>query len=615
MRLLVNTVLVVITASCSGKKAETRQAEQPTEVSGGFGLTMECSVLNRNTEDATSSSIGCLVFNDDGSRFTGSIAGTTAEIVTSSGEVINAAQIVSGPSAGSYSVGVDVANLKPSDAATIRISANFDNSPRILVASLKGRLTTTCDADADVTYYVRKDADPKNIMCTENQPCPTINRTLDLLPDIINCKVTIEIAAGEYHESIAITTKSLTNKGGLVFIGKVGEARPTIVQPQGDNGVHINPMGLDNLSSNLTPAVLIQDIDLKGNGIAKTRGIAPRSSRIGLENVNMSDYDTAILLAESSSIFLKDVIISDVNTGLVAPRQTRLVRFSGSITVSGRTDASTGSIGIMIRETMLMPLIGSFNLKIQNFSQGFILENSTMNLQPGHQITIENVASGINLLNATMNLQALETAECQQPGASETAEERMRRTLSISVKNFSHTGIHLSQASLSDGSVNNDNCLTSISLEASTSSGVPSLITATDSSNIFLASAALNLCPSISMEKTPWHDIGNPSIYAMTVHSNSQALFHWNADKNPLVVSSSCPTVGANIFAKTYQYRFLAPSSGVGDCPIGYQKASDQVCYGSMGYFRHRYKVGDNFFFKFLGVLESDSQIDNLPTP
>lgn len=612
MRFLLGVIAILLSAtSCAGKKVESRQAEQPTEVAGGFGLTMQCSVLNRNTEDAASSSIGCLVYNDDGSRFTGSIAGTTAEIVTSSGGVITTAQIVSGSSAGSYSVGVEVANLKPSDAATIRISATFDNSPRILVASLKGRLATTCDEA--VTYYVRKDADPKNIICTENQPCPTINRALDVLPDIINCKVTIEIAAGEYHEAIKIDTKSLTNRGFLVFVGKKGEARPTIVQPPGDNGAHINPMGLDNVSAQVTPAVLIKDIDLKGNGIAKIRGVAPRSSRLGLENVNISDYDTAIWLADASSIFLKDVMISNVNTGLIAPNQTTVVRFSGAVTVTGKIGAPTG---MWIRETMLMSLAGSFNLKIQNFSQGFILEKSIMTLQPGHQIAVENVATGINLLSATINLQAAEAAECQQPGASETAEERMRRTLSISVKNFSHTGINLRQASLSDQGVKNDNCLTSISLEASSSSEKASLITAADSSNIVLASAALNLCPSISMEKTPWHNAAsNPSIYAMTVHSNSEALFHWNADKNPFVVPSSCPTVGANIFAKTYLYRFLAPSSGDGDCPIGYQKASDKVCYGSMGYFRHRYNVGEDFFFKFLGVLESDSRIDNLPTP
>lgn len=602
MRLLVNTVLVVITASCSGKKAETRQAEQPTEVSGGFGLTMQCSVLNRDMEDAASSSIGCLVYNDDGSRFTGSIAGTTAEIVTSSGGVITASQIVSDASAGSYSFGVEVANLKPSDAATIRISANFDNSPRTLVASLKGRLATLCDEDTSL--YVDKNADEKNILCTKDQPCSSINRALKVLPDIINCKMTIEIRGTEFVESFVINAKQMQNNGLIRFEGISSEDGkvPIIKQPSNINA-HISFVGLENASFTSASAVIIKNLELQGAGISQgIRGVVARSSNVGLESVEFSQYETAIWLAESSTIGLKNITINNSRRGLLASSNTRNIKLAGEINVTGSPTTSSlaatrsDSPAFQILGANLIVALEQLSLKIKNFSQGLNLANATFNLHPGHQIEIENVGYGITLENAKINL--VDPTE-NFPGVN---------PLSISIKDFTNVGLNLTNAIISDGTM--DSGVKPMIKISSSANFETRLVHAINSSSVILVNSILDFCfpTPAQVAATPWYNsTNNLAFYAITVYSQSEAIFDWS--QSPFNKSNECTPTDVSLFVQTYKYRFLAPSLGAGICPTGYEKASDNVCYGSMGYVRYRSAN------KFFGVLEGDSRVDNLPTP
>jgi hypothetical protein len=84
---LANLFLVVL-AIIACKKADPSSApkkeegvtEQPTEVSGGFGLTMQCSVMNREVIGANSSEIGCIVNDESGAKFTGEMKDLSASI-------------------------------------------------------------------------------------------------------------------------------------------------------------------------------------------------------------------------------------------------------------------------------------------------------------------------------------------------------------------------------------------------------------------------------------------------------------------------------------------------------------------------------------------------------
>jgi hypothetical protein len=599
---LVLITAVIATNSCAGKKDESRQSEQPTEVSGGFGLTMQCTVLNKDVEDAESSSIGCLVFNDDGSRYTGSIDGTTAEIVKTSGGVVTNGQIVSGAAAGSYSIGVEVAGLKPGDAATIRVSAKFDNTLRTLVSSLKGRLATTCDDD--VTYYVKKlPENEQNIFCSEDAPCSTISRALTLLPDIINCNITIQIADGVYQESILINDREIRQNVMLSFIGESRE-NTKILQPLGSSqDPHIYFVSLDSSSSVRKSSVMIKNLSIDGLAADSNRGFDLRSSDLALEDVGISNYNVATHLRDASRIHLKNVAIENVNRGILAFAGTILVRFAGNVSFKGKSpgDRALNLYGIQISGSHQIILDDPTNIKIENFDVGLRLVDSSIFLQPEDSVDISNVRVGLNLVESVVNASSTQDADkTYDPSAA----------FALSIKNFSLWGISMVSSTLADELALNTAKKFKLTLEGA--SGSSELIRASDASSIRLTKSDFSFCLQNAATLTPWHNASsNPSFYAFTVHSESDALFGWQ--QSPFKQSTSCtpaPT-NARLFVQTYLHRFLAPSSGAAACPIGYFKASDNVCYGAMGYPRQSMSGAPYYF----GVLESDSRIDNLISP
>jgi hypothetical protein len=224
MYLKIFILLLIVSLPTACKKAEPTSSkkesvtEQPTEVSGGFGLTMQCSVMNREVPQATSSEIGCIVNNDDGSKFSGDMTDLNASISAKGYErpIIASPKLESGSSPINVSLKID--GLPPGDAESIDLSGKFDNKPATLAATLKGRFALICDED--VTYYVRAEAPTTNLACTEQAPCREISQAVALLPDIFNCAVTIKVAAGRtYTEQVKISGKQVTDKGSLAIIG------------------------------------------------------------------------------------------------------------------------------------------------------------------------------------------------------------------------------------------------------------------------------------------------------------------------------------------------------------------------------------------------------------
>jgi hypothetical protein len=213
--------------ACSGVKQEKSlkkeaTTEQPTEVSGGFGLTMQCSVLNREVEGATSSEIGCVVSNDDGTKYTGSMKNLKASI-TGKGQTsaIQATPILTDASS-SISVGVSVPGLKPGDALSIAINGLFDEKPATLSSTLKGRFAVICDEDMNL--YVQVNAPASNLACTREAPCAKISQAVALLPDVFNCKVNVYLAPSidgqkTFFDQIVIQGKQSKPGSMLSFIG------------------------------------------------------------------------------------------------------------------------------------------------------------------------------------------------------------------------------------------------------------------------------------------------------------------------------------------------------------------------------------------------------------
>lgn len=198
--------------------------DPPVELSGGLGLTMQCSVMNREVPGATTSEIGCIVSNDDGSKFSGDMKDLKASINAKglAQPIVATPQPVSGNSPISVSLRVD--NLLPADAESIDLTGKFNDKPATLAATLKGRFALICDEDT--TYYVRSEAPSTNLACTEQSPCSKISQAVALLPDVFNCGVTIKVAAGlhlgqprKYLEQVKISGKQITDKGSLKIIG------------------------------------------------------------------------------------------------------------------------------------------------------------------------------------------------------------------------------------------------------------------------------------------------------------------------------------------------------------------------------------------------------------
>jgi hypothetical protein len=220
-------ILLIGLTACSGVKQEKSSkkeatTEQPTEVSGGFGLTMQCSVLNREVEGATSSEIGCVVSNDDGTKYTGSMKNLKASI-TAKGQTsaIQATPIMTEASS-SMSVGVNVPGLKPGDALSIAINGLFDEKPATLSSTLKGRFAVICDEDMNL--YVQVNAPASNLACTREAPCAKISQAVALLPDVFNCKVNVYLAPSDdgqrtFREQINIQEKQTAPGSALNFIG------------------------------------------------------------------------------------------------------------------------------------------------------------------------------------------------------------------------------------------------------------------------------------------------------------------------------------------------------------------------------------------------------------
>jgi len=418
----VHYILILSLAGCSGvkptEKASKKEGttEQPTEVAGGFGLTMQCSILNREVANATSSEIGCVVSNDDGTKYTGSMTGLKASI-TAKGQTtaIKASPILSDASS-TISVGVNVPGLKPGDALSIAINGVFDKKPATLTATLKGRFAVICDDD--VEYFVQANAPAENLACTEKAPCAKISQAVALLPDVYNCAVTVKIAAGIYYDQIKIAGSQQTPAGSLTFLGTSEDfkerpvpERPVSIYPSLNLQPTIDPItgGLIGARSAIeitsfgrnSSLLTLKNIKIIGFSSPSLpvsalttgvfgNGITIETSQVAIKNLELKDFPTiAIQSTHSSRILVEDTAISNSAQGILAANTEKLI-LASSVTIVGNQKIGNEQVKPIIKATSGISLIGSRLRTIQNLTTHMKVPILEINGMTDSAISLEN---------------------------------------------------------------------------------------------------------------------------------------------------------------------------------------------------------------------------------
>jgi len=400
MRILrpIFALALLLSASCSkiapssNSKKETT-TEQPTEVSGGFGLTMDCSVVNRDTPEAKTE-IACLVSNDDGTKYSGSMQDLKARVYSkSSNSGIDATPVVNHSGSPSQ-ITVIADNLKPLDATSIEISGSFDNKKEKLSSKLLSRFALVCDQDLNL--FVRAGSGADNIYCTEEQPCATISRAIRLLPETIDCKINIAVAPGSYQESLTVGNISITERGSLIIDKNtalnppLAENKPTdvMLQPPLDCDHNKNPdtkecsavriSGVENSGSLTVSNLFIKGNNYNSNPEEKLGtfgyGVSVDSgSRVALKNLRIENALYGTLVSAGSIVgFTDNILIQNTMVGISASNSTIITR--GSVTIN--------------------PITSDFNPILRN-GNGILLHNSQLSVLG--ELVIGKSSSGIAL--------------------------------------------------------------------------------------------------------------------------------------------------------------------------------------------------------------------------
>lgn len=492
MRFLVVVLIALAFQSCSKNKAEERRAEQPTEVSGGFGLTMECRVLNKDSgNDADTvaaasqqSRIGCLVFNDDGSRFKGQITEAKTDVTAKDGTMFSVDRVSIGSGPGEYSFVADVPFLKPSDASSLKITAKFDGRLEKLMAGMS-RDAQVCEND--VTYYVRHQSEnpayEKNIMCTKDAPCSQIMKAIDLIPNLVDCKITIDVGPGTYEKSdskIWLTKSEVITGGRILIRGHLDEYKnlKTIIKTDGAQWVR---------TIDLSGSKLIAEDDLTFDSLridcGDPRHIGPNiiGSSVKISNLEINDCLSGIKAVRDSRVSLSAISISNpVNSGIEIASSTAIG--VGDLTIVGGRNSRSDSVGLRLDDGSSffansrvdwLTSMPYFNLGVSGVGTGITLNNnSVMYLHEGDNVSISEVNEGIYAfagssvafrkrpLSGLLKDKLDPTDPAKKPSPDEAKiitdlDEKLRgNPARLSIKDFVTSGVSLGRDGLfSDGDI------------------------------------------------------------------------------------------------------------------------------------------------------------------
>jgi formylglycine-generating enzyme required for sulfatase activity len=442
----ISIFLLLLSLPMACKKSEPTSSkkesvtEQPTEVSGGFGLTMQCTVTNRDVPNSTSSEIACVVSNDDGSKFTGTYENLKASVTARNAS--DKIQITPSQATNDSPVSliVSVPGVKPDDSLSIQVEGKFDNAPAVLSASLLGPFALTCSRD--VNYWVESGTpDPTNLTCSEQKPCRSIGQAVALIPDIINCNFTINVKQGTYEEALTIASREIRPNKTIRIRGVEG-GTPIIKAPTDLPKATPDEITASFADKGLRTAVQIssilaknafmefENIEIQGGAQlespveatvsteAKTMyqlsqdmpgkfetGIYASTSSLKLTNVKLTGFsDVALLLDQSSRLLVTSgasrpaLEINKSRVGLRAIDADRVL-FSKDTKIIGNGDIQDGA-GLDFVRTINVRLFEDATLTIKDLAYGIHLDKSLFN--PAYAtagIDIENVFTGLHLVN------------------------------------------------------------------------------------------------------------------------------------------------------------------------------------------------------------------------
>ena len=638
---LVNLFLVVLliigckkTGPSSAPKKEEGVTEQPTEVSGGFGLTMQCTVTNRDIPNAVSSEIACVVSNDDGTKFNGTYDNLKASITArNSSNKINVTPSQT-TSDSPVSLIVSVQGVKPDDALSIRVEGKFDDAPAVLSASLLGPFALTCSRD--INYWVKPGIpDPANLSCSEEQPCRSIGQALALIPDIINCNLTINVMPGEYKETLTIASREIRANKTIRIRGVDDEQTKDVIETPvikaPDDLPIANPSAISASypDKGLRTAIQINSIlaknafiefenieiqggaDLEtaipatGNDPAKTmydvsketvgkfeNGIYASTTSLKLTNVKLNGFShVALLLDQSSRLVISSaetrpaLEINKSRVGLRAQDVDR-VFFGGETKITGNGDIQDGA-GVDLARSINVRFLDDATLTIKDLAYGIIADKSL--IQPASataRIEIENVFTGLHLVNYSEFIWVPKLSE------TKTSYLKIKKCYFVCIDADSSV-LKLISEDVNPAETNKKR------LELELDSRLTGDDRYTDREHYGLLRANNGSSIDFSYLENSWCNIGNysnknfnstgvydPEFFALTIHGNSSLNLRRYSFNFPVLANCRDSNKKSGLYIRNFDKLVTAWSA----CPYGSVEADSgasssavKLCYSDMG--------------------------------
>ena len=396
-------IALLLSVSCSkvapsSNSRKEATSGQPTDVSGGFGLTMQCSVVNRDVPNATSSQISCLVRNDDGTKYTGSIQDLKARVSSKSSASGIEARPVVNPSESPSQITIIADDLTPLDATSIEISGSFDNKKEKLTSDLLSSFALVCNQDLNL--FVRAGSSADNIYCTKEQPCSKISQAILLLPETINCKINITVVPGYYQESLIIRNISITEKGS-VTIDKDPAPNPPLAEKMPTDVVLQPPMSCDhdeNPDTRECSAVRISRVQNSGsltisNLFIEGNYYRPRPKVIDENrptvidendyyrpNKKLGSFGYGVLVTGGSAVKLKNIRIENALFGTVVNGRS-IVGFADNTLIQDTLTGISAVNSDLVTEgsVTINPITSDFSPQLSN-GHGLILYDAKLSV-------------------------------------------------------------------------------------------------------------------------------------------------------------------------------------------------------------------------------------------
>lgn len=329
-------------------------AKQPNNIAGDLNLHgLQCDVTNHDDSNAQVTIIGCIVKNENGTKYTGDVSNVLADIYIQGIDKPVGGQVTVLSKEQQYSLSIIANNAKPSLAVSVKVNALVGGeSEQWLVTFPFGVVKATL---ADMDLYVKASAANAGPLCLKDAPCTTITKALTFVPTEIGHKVTIHVAADSYAESLLLSGKIISaDQAQLVIVGEDSNfaASPSKffeLKPPTTANAGVSVSSISDYNSDLAGvakfqirnAVINRGSTSTATGASIAYGVYARSSDVLLSNVQViGGWDIAVGASFSTQMFLKDVSASGFYDAGIDAFASAQIYLQNNITLNG------GSTGI-----------------------------------------------------------------------------------------------------------------------------------------------------------------------------------------------------------------------------------------------------------------------------